>query len=57
MSEVSEYRRGQAFAAGRKAATEGKPRTACNRQCGTIYYDDWMDGYEEAARQKGTADE
>lgn len=47
MGDVSEYRRRQAWFAGRKAAEANKPKTACNRQRGTIYYDDWMDGWLE----------
>lgn len=46
MSGVSEYRRNQAWNAGAKARREGKPEAANNRQPGTIYYDDWHDGYE-----------
>ena len=43
---MTEHRRKQAWDAGAKAAREGKPRTACNRQRGTIFFDDWQDGYE-----------
>ena len=46
---VSDYRRNQAWKAGNKAAKAGKPRSTNNRQRGTIYYDDWCDGYEEGS--------
>ena len=42
---MSEYRRIQASKAGAKAHAAGKPRSSCNRQRGTIFYDDWQDGY------------
>lgn len=47
MIVVSEYRRSLAFKAGAKAAREMKPKGVCNREQGTIYYDDWHDGYNE----------
>ncbi len=47
---TSDYRRQQAFAAGKKAALAGKPDTANNRQRGTIYFDDWADGWGEGER-------
>jgi len=45
---VSEYRRGQAWRAGKKAFESGKPKSANNRERGTIYYDDWWDGWNHA---------
>lgn len=50
---MSQYRRKQAWEAGVKAAREGKPATACNRQRGTIFYDDWHDAYEQTKREMG----
>jgi len=50
VGEVSDYRRAQAWKAGSKAANEGRGREANNRQHGTIYYDDWCDGFNEAER-------
>lgn len=54
---MSDYRRQQAWTAGKKAALAGKPRSSCNRQRGTIFFDDWMDGFgegEEAAPRART---
>jgi len=52
---MTEYRREQAWQAGHKARLANKPQTACNRQHGTIFYDDWHDGWmhadNELARQ------
>jgi hypothetical protein len=45
---MSEYRRMQAYKAGKKAHADGKPHTANNRERGTIFYDDWADGWIEA---------
>jgi hypothetical protein len=47
---VSDYRRNLAWVAGKKAAMSSKPKTVCNRERGTIYYDDWMDGYNSVPR-------
>lgn len=47
MMGVSPYRRQLAYAAGKKARQQGKPTTANNRQEGTIYADDWWDGWNE----------
>lgn len=44
---MSDYRRRLAFQHGKAAALRGKPETSCNRQPGTIFYDDWHDGYRE----------
>jgi hypothetical protein len=55
---VSNYRREQAWQAGKKAAHAGKPETANNREWGTIYFDDWADGWATGKRdpaQKGSA--
>lgn len=49
MGNISEYRRRQASAAGQKAFRDGKARATNNRQRGTIYYDDWMDGWDYAS--------
>ena len=51
---MSEYRRRQAYQAGRKAAEQGKPRSACNRERGTIFFDDWQDGYEDVLNRRDT---
>jgi hypothetical protein len=45
---MSEYLRRLAFKAGEKAARQGRPGSVCNRQRGTIFFDDWHDGYEQA---------
>lgn len=45
---MSEYRRKQAWEAGVKAQRAGKPPSACKRPRGTIFYDDWHDGYRWA---------
>ena len=47
MAEVSEYRRMLAARAGRKAALAGKKRASCDRERGTIYWDDWCSGYDD----------
>lgn len=47
---MSDYRRALAFKAGKKAALAGKSRETCNRQRGTIFFDDWQDGYNEGER-------
>jgi hypothetical protein len=52
---MSEYRRQLAYAAGRKAALEGKPETANNRERGTIFYDDWGDGWSDGDRARAKA--
>lgn len=44
-AEISEYRRGLAWKAGQKARSADKGRETCNRERGTIYYDDWQDGW------------
>lgn len=45
---MSEYQRIQASNAGMKAFREGKSSSACDRPRGTIFYDDWQDGYAAA---------
>ena len=52
MNNVSDYRRGQAWTAGAKAQRNGKTKDACNREKGTIYFDDWHDGFEYAKNEK-----
>lgn len=47
MGDVSEHRRRLAYVAGTKARAAGKPAAANNREPGTIYYDDWWDGWNE----------
>ena len=42
---MSDFRREQAWRAGAKASSEGKPETANSRQKGTVFYDDWWDGW------------
>ena len=44
---MSDYRRHLAWNAGYKAGQAGKPREKNNRQPGTIFYDDWADGWED----------
>jgi hypothetical protein len=51
MSTVNEYRRAKAWMAGKEAALEGASRTSCNREAGTIYFDDWHDGFDEGERE------
>lgn len=48
---MSDYRRTLAYRAGRKAALAGKSRASCNRQPGTIFFDDWHDAFDEARRE------
>ena len=48
---MSNYRRRRAWEAGKKAALAGKPKTANNRERGTIFYDDWCDGWNEGERE------
>lgn len=48
---VSDYRRGQAWKAGKAAHQRGKPRASCKRQRGTIYFDDWHDGYNDSENE------
>lgn len=50
--DISDYRRELAFKAGKKAGQSGKPETANKRQRGTIYFDDWWDGWNEGQRVK-----
>jgi hypothetical protein len=45
---VNDCLRSLAYAAGRDAAENGLGRDSCNRIRGTIYFDDWIDGFEEA---------
>lgn len=47
---MSEYRRQQAWTAGKKAALAGKSRETCKRVRGTIFFDDWHDGYNSGER-------
>ena len=54
---MSDYRRQQAWTAGNKAGKAGKPRESNNRQRGTIFYDDWADGWEEADNERWRAGE
>lgn len=49
---VSVYRRHLAWEAGRKAAMTDRPETANNRFPGTIFYDDWCDGYQAGKRER-----
>lgn len=50
MEDISEHRRNLAWLAGDRAARNGKSEDACDRQPGTIYFDDWHDGYEAGLR-------
>jgi len=52
MTDPSNTLRKRAWEAGRDAATAGKAETANRRQRGTIYFDDWFDGFE-SVRPKG----
>jgi hypothetical protein len=45
---MSDYRRNLAWRAGHKAALANKTLAANNRQEGTIFYDDWCDGHNDA---------
>jgi len=45
MADVSEYRRDLAWKSGQKARLAGKGREVCKRERGTIYFDDWQDGW------------
>ena len=47
MNDVSDYRRNLAYNAGKKARQQNKPTSANNRQEGTIYADDWWDGWND----------
>lgn len=49
---MSDYRRSLAWKAGRKAAIAGKSENANNRQSGTIFYDDWCDGWNDGLRER-----
>ncbi len=51
---VSASRRDLAWTAGYNAQLAGKSREACNRQPGTIYFDDWHDGYNHAENTAAT---
>ena len=52
MKDISEHRRRMAWTAGKKAALSGKPRDTNNRTRGTIYFDDWADGWDEGERER-----
>ena len=52
ITDTSNMLRKRAWEAGRDAATAGKAETANRRQRGTIYFDDWFDGFE-SVRPKG----
>lgn len=43
--DVSKYRRGLAWRAGVRAHQQGRTRETCDRPRGTIYFDDWQDGF------------
>ncbi len=49
---MSEYQRMLAYEAGKKAALAGKPETANNRERGTIFFDDWYDGWADGDRER-----
>ena len=51
---MSDYRRTQAFQAGRKAGLAGLDVRVCKRMPGTIYFDDWHDGHAEGLRERQT---
>lgn len=48
---VSNELRESAWQAGNQAAREGKPKDGGGWIRGTIYFDDWHDGYDEGSRQ------
>jgi hypothetical protein len=52
---MSEYRRQLAWKAGAKAWRDGKPKSSCTRQRGTIFWDDWHDGFEHAENHKAVS--
>jgi hypothetical protein len=56
VTNISTTRRQQAWKAGQKARADGKPEDANNRLFGTIYYDDWSDGWGYEDRQQRRAD-
>lgn len=45
-------KRQDAWDAGYTAAVHGKTRAACREEAGTVFYDDWCDGYEEGTRHR-----
>lgn len=49
---MADNRRAIAWAAGQKAALDGKPASVCRRRPGTIFYDDWHDGHEDGLRAR-----
>ena len=55
MDDISEHRRNLAWLAGERAGRAGKPEDVCDRQRGTIYFDDWMDGHQAGAETRRNA--
>lgn len=49
---MSDFKRGQAWAAGYNAALAGKPQEHNNRHPGTVYFDDWLDGWMDGDRRR-----
>lgn len=48
---MSDYHSHKAWLAGRDAALAQRPKSSCRRTRGTIYYDDWHDGYGTIAER------
>ena len=49
MTGVSDRRRRAAWSAGYQARKDGKSPAANDRPQGTIYFDDWADGFQAAS--------
>lgn len=49
MNELERY---NAFREGKAAALTGKSEDTNDREPGTIYYDDWADGWQEGDRER-----
>ena len=52
MTGVSSQRRAQAWNHGEAAALAGKTEHANKQTPGTIYFDDWLDGFADGERRK-----
>lgn len=48
---MSEHKRAKAFHQGAETYRAGQPRESCSLPRGTIYFDDWNDGFEEASQK------
>ena len=53
MSDLTDaFQRANAFKAGRTAGMRDESRTSCRYPRGTIYYDDWHDGFAEGEKNR-----